>query len=396
MYSADHPAPTITGKPMKLHDFDDLPFHQHPAPFHMLATSDSHFNDGYFFATYAPGWYILSGLRLHPNTNTLDGFAGVAHNGEQRCVRFSRALHPGYGDLSVGLFRLEITDPMERQHLALKATDAGFDFDLMWQAQAPAFVESRYQHLKYGRIINDVIRYTQVCRTTGTAHFDGEELQVDSWFAMRDHSWGIRSSMGPPTRIGGVDPASARGDVRAFRLWVPFEAGDHCGFFHTHEDQAGKPIDFEGRLHFQDGKSVELVSVDHTIDYEKGLPVGGSFELLDVNGVRRRYEVRSSGSPADVQGLGYYGGWYDRGSAGVYRGAETVEIDRYPVGGDNGRSGPEHIPGPKRLGPTEFPVFITGPDGGQGMAHFEHTIIGAAGVSGAARPGDAAATPSRS
>ena len=34
---------------------DDLPVHQAAAPLPEPATSDTHFNDGYYFAFYAPG-----------------------------------------------------------------------------------------------------------------------------------------------------------------------------------------------------------------------------------------------------------------------------------------------------------------------------------------------------
>ena len=39
---------------VRLNDIDDLPFHQVPTPFDVVGTSDVHFNDGYWFATYAP------------------------------------------------------------------------------------------------------------------------------------------------------------------------------------------------------------------------------------------------------------------------------------------------------------------------------------------------------
>jgi hypothetical protein len=32
---------------MRLYDIDDYPFHQSPTPFHMPATTDAKFNDGY-------------------------------------------------------------------------------------------------------------------------------------------------------------------------------------------------------------------------------------------------------------------------------------------------------------------------------------------------------------
>jgi hypothetical protein len=34
------------------------------------------------------------------------------------------------------------------------------------------------------------------------------------------------------------------------------------------------------------------------------------------------------------------------------------------------------VPEARRLGPTEFPFAITGPGGAQGMAHFEHHVMG--------------------
>lgn len=362
---------------MRLHSIDEYPFHQHPLPFNMVATTDSHYNDGYWFAFYAEDWYFVSVLRLHPNVNAIDGATVVAHGGRQHCVRFSRALRPRYDELEVGALALEILEPMKRLRLSLGDNPAGIRFDVVFEAQSPPLVEDRYQHVKFGAIVNDMLRYTQVCRATGTASLGDDELEVNSWHAIRDHSWGVRSSMGPPVRIGGTDRSDAEADDRAFRFWVPFQAGDHCGYINTHEDRTGATVDFEGRLDFDDGHSVALRSMTHALEYEPGTvwPVGGSFELVDVEGVSRRYELRASGPPADVQGLGYYRGWQDGLSSGIYRGPETVEHDVYEIARED-KSGPPHVPVKRRLGPTEFPCFVTGPDGGQGMAHVEHHIYG--------------------
>jgi hypothetical protein len=363
---------------MRVHAFDEYPFHQHPAPFTMPATSDAKYNDGYWFAFYAADWYFVTVLRLHPNVNAIDGASAVTHGDRQHCVRFSRALRPDAAELAVGALRLEILEPMRRVRLVLGDNPGGARFDVVFEAQSPPFVEARYQHHKYGAIVNDTIRYTQLSRVTGSAGLGDVEVEVDRWHGMRDHSWGVRSSMGPPTRIGGVERTRGEEDRRAFRLWVPFEAGDHWGFFHTHEDRAGTTLDFEGRLDYEDGRSVELRAVRHALEYEPGThrPVGGSFELEGEDGETRAYTLRASGPPADVQGLGYYGGWSDGGSAGLYRGPERVEHDIYEIGGRNGLPGPPHVPEKRRLGPTEYPCFLTGPDGGEGMAHVEHHIFG--------------------
>lgn len=363
---------------MRLEPIDELPFHQHPAPFNLPATTDAKFNDGYWFAFYTPGWYFVTGLRLHPNVNAMDGFAALTHDDRQHCVRASRALRPGYGDLVVGPLRLEIVEPLQRLRLVLDENPIGLCFDVVFESQAPPFVEERYQHFKYGAVINDLLRYTQVCRVRGTVAFGDDELDVDGWHGMRDHSWGVRSSMGPSVRVGGVERGDTEADRRAFRLWVPFEVDDHCGFFNTHENRAGEPLDFEGRLDYKDGRSVKLRSVRHALEYEHGTrrPVGGWFELLGEDGLTRRYDMRKAGSPADVQGLGYYGGWHDGGSAGLYRGATHVEHDVYETRAGLGLTGPPHVPPERRLGPTEYPSLLTGPGGAEGMAHFEHHVFG--------------------
>lgn len=363
---------------MRLYAADELPYHQQPTPFHTVGTSDAHFNDGYFFAFYAQDWYVFAGLRLHPNVNVIDGWASVAHDERQRVVRASRALRPRYDELCTGPVHLDVVEPMQCVRLRCDENPSGISFDVELRSVAPPSAEERYQHLKYGAVINDTIRYTTVCRAHGTARVGDVELDVDGWHGMRDHSWGIRSSMAMPTGIKGVDRTPEERTDRALRLWVPFEAGDHSGFVNTHEDADGTPLDFEGRLDFPDGHSVPLVSMTHALEYLPGTrrPVGGSITLLDAAGVERTYELRASGSPADVQAGGYYRGWSDGYGPGIYRGAEVVETDDYPTAPGGETTGPPHVPVAHRLGPTEHPMHMVGPDGAPGMAHLEHTLRG--------------------
>jgi hypothetical protein len=99
---------------------------------------------------------------------------------------------------------------------------------------------------------------------------------------------------------------------------------------------------------------------------------GGGFAVRTEDGAWHEYRLETPGTPADVQGFGYYGGWHDGGSAGVWRGAGPhVEHDRYAAG-----DGPPRVPADRRLGPTEFPFTISGPGDTRGMAHFEHHVMG--------------------
>ena len=363
---------------MKLSAFDDFPFHQAPTPFATAATSDAHFNDGYFCAFYTDGWYFCTGMRFHPNVNVIDAWVSVARNNRQSAIRASRALHPDYGELSVGPITFEIIEPMKTIRVSAASEIADMEIDVVLEAQSPPFIEERYQHFKYGAVVNDLIRYTQVCRATGRAIHKGESFAIADWYAMRDHSWGVRSSMAMPTGIRGINTEHASAKRRALRLWVPFQVSDHCGFFNTHESSDGEALDFEGRLDYADGRSVKLVGMRHELDYLDGTerPLGGRLELDGEDGETREYELKLAGTPADVQAGGYYGGWSDNLGPGIYRGEEVVEHDDYDVSPGSIKTGPPHVPEAKRLGPTEYPMHMSGPDGVTGMAHFEHTISG--------------------
>lgn len=364
---------------MRLNDFDDYPFHQTPEPFDRPATSDSHFNDGYYFAFFDPDFYFACGLRWHPNNNTLDGFAGMVHAGEQRNLRISRALRPRFDELAAGPLRLEIREPMRRHRLVLDGNEQGFEFDVEFVASAPPICEQRDRHLRFGKLINDVLRVTQVARAHGLVRCDGREHPIRGWHAIRDHSWGIRTSMGPHTPIGGVDVLPEEESRRAFRIWLPFEVDSHCGFVCTHEDSEGRSLDFEGRLDYRDGRSVELVSIRHELTYHPGTRVlaGGRLVLTDADSVDHDYRVAMArGGAAYGQGFGYSRGFRDGKGAGVYRGASLLEHDRFDVSNPGRFGGPAHVTPERRVGPVEFPCRLVDAEGSQGMGNFEHVLYG--------------------
>jgi hypothetical protein len=363
---------------VQLSPFDDYPFHQGFTPLHIPVTSDSHYQDGYYFAFYRPGQHVFMGLRLHPNNNVMDGYCGIVDGDEQHDVRFSRALLPRHSELAVGPFRVEIVEPMVRQRVVLDENPTGLMFDVTLTASCPEFVEHIAPQYRYGRLYNQVIRYSQPSRAEGWMEFGGERVEVGGWHACRDHSWGVRSTFGPYVPLGGIGTGFTDVDRRAIRLWVPFEVEDHAGFFHGHEDADGNVLDFEGRLHFPDGSSAELAAVRHQLRYHSGTTrlSGGDFTLVDVDGNERDYSFEVAAHPAHPQGYGYTRGWSDRGQPGVYRGENVLEHDRFPVNDPARSLGPVHVPEDARLGGTEFASTITGPGGATGMAHVEHMIYG--------------------
>jgi hypothetical protein len=361
---------------VQLNRFDDFPFHQAISPLDVPATSDSHFNDGYYFAWYQGDRHWFCGLRVHPNNNVMDGYAGLVAGPEQRSIRFTRALRPRYDHLEVGPFTLEIVEPMQVQRLHLADNDSGVTFDVTVEASAPPFLETPRPHHRHGRLFNHVYRYTQLGRIRGTGSVDGTEQHFEHWHGCRDHSWGIRSTMGPHVPIRGV--VQEQVDPRAIRIWIPFEVDDHSGFFHLHEDSAGNVLDFEGRLDLNGGSQVVLASARHSFVYHEGTRrlKAGSFTLTGHDGSERDYRFETSAHPAHPQGFGYTRGWRDGGQPGVYRGAAYHEVDRFRVDDPTRAVGPDHVPEERRLGGTEFASRLEAPGGAAGMAHIEHMIYG--------------------
>lgn len=362
------------GDDMHISDVDDLPFHQHTEPFHVPSTSDTHFNDGYYFGFFTDQFHAFLGLRLYPNNNVMDGYAGVVSDGVQRNLRASRALLPDLTSLAVGPLRLEIAEPMRTQRLVLEANPTGVEFDVRFTASAPPIVEAQHRQYRYGRVLNDVRRYTQCARVSGTVRVDGEEQQIEEIYGCRDHSWGIRSSMGPYTPIGGLGESDG-GDRRAMRLWLPFELGDQWGFVQMHEDESGRLLDLEGVVASEE-QTHEVVGVEHELHYVPGTShfTGGAITLQLTGGAARRLQLEPTGPSTHPQGFGYRRGWLDEAQPGVYRGASHIEHDRFRVDDPAMIHGPEHVPQQRRLGGMEYICRIADPDGREGFAQLEHAV----------------------
>lgn len=362
---------------LPLHPFDDHPYHQAIAPMGSPVTSDPRFNDGYYFAFYRPGRHVFCGLRFHANNNVVDGYAGAVADGVQRGARYSRALDLDRVASAVGPLRVEVIEPMVRQRVVCEDVDHGIAFDVEITASAGPFGETPDVQYRFGRVLNHVLRYTQPGRATGTVSVDGVDETVDGWFAARDHSWGIRQTMGPALPVKGAGPVPV--DPRALRLWVPFEVGDRAGFFHLHEDAHGNVLDCEGRIDpvGSDGSDgVGITAVAHSLRYEpySSRLTGGSFDLALAEGDPVRLDFDVTCAPAHPQGFGYARGWRDGGNPGVWRGVRYVEGERFDVSDPTATAGPEHTVSGRRLGGTEFTAAVSSPDGATGMAHVEHML----------------------
>ncbi|MDT7616346.1 MAG: hypothetical protein QOF00_3793, partial [Pseudonocardiales bacterium] len=209
-----------------------------------------------------------------------------------------------------------------------------------------------------------------------TLSVDGETTEVDSWYGNRDHSWGIRASMGPHIPLRGTE--GTRGDPRAIRIWLPFEVGDHTGFFSLHEDADGRRLDFDGMLMDASGTVTELRTAEHRFEYVEGSSRlrSGEFTLVDEDGEKYEYSFEVVGEPGSPQGYGYVRGWADGDPPGSWRGPEHLEHDRFDVSDPHSVAGPPHVAVGRRLGTCEYPAVVTSASGETGMAQIEHMVYG--------------------
>ncbi len=363
---------------LSLTRLDDYPWHQTIEPFPLPSTSDTHFNDGYYFGFYGEGCFAYFGMRLYPNTNVIDGYGGAAVRGEQRTVRASRALRPRVDELEVGPLKLTILEPMQRQRLEVADNDSGVHFEVTIDASGPAFFETPDIHYRRGRILNHVLRYTQLGRAEGTIWVDGEPMEVKRWYATRDHSWGLRASMGPHIPLRGVEQSI--GDPRAIRIWLPWEVDGQQGMFAQHEDSDGNVLDFDGRLREGEGAEVgpevALVSARHAFQYTPGTRrlERGEFTVTTVDGTEHSYTFEVVCDPLTPQGFGYVFGWQDGQPPGVWRGPDHVESDSFRIDDPHTVAGPPHVKPERRLGVTEYPAALRHADGRVGMTQIEHAV----------------------
>ena len=358
-----------------LNPFDDYPFHQTAAPIDVPATSDTHYNDGYYFAFYRPGVHVFCGLRLHPNSNVMDGYAGVVWEGEQRDVRFSRALRPRANDLAVGPFRLDIVEPMSSQRIRLDDPELGLAFDVTFRASAPAFFETRHQQVRHGRLLNDVLRYTQVARADGDAH--GGRRVRGSRVVVRLP----RPLVGDPLDDGPL--RAARGASRRRR---PTRARCGCG---SRSSAATSPASSTATRRTTAACSTARASSTlATSSRSASTPSATSSATRTGRGGSRAAGSRSTTRPAPStstasrsparpptrRATATRAAGRTAASPGVYRGLDVIERDRFDVSDPAVAAGAPHLAPERRLGGTEFVSTIAGPGGAEGMAHVEHML----------------------
>lgn len=350
---------------------DDTLWHVLPTTFDHVGTSDPRFFDRYWFAATDPrgGGTLQLTLGVYNNMNVVDaGFVAI-RGGKQYNVRASRSLRPRF-EPDVGPFSVEILEPLRRARLRLAPSGADrVAADLEWVGDFPAQEEAaRFTRVR-GRVVEESRRFDQVGHCRGWIELAGERIELERWWATRDHSWGVRELMGIPEPVTGPAPAPSAGSFFAFLFFSTEAVGGHLQIaqfsgrpdYFTAEiatraaagaaaraaaagaaaglgagaegaSEAGAAGDPSGDL---DHGAIHLVEATPTLEFhDAGRPRRirrARFDAVTRDGREVVIEATALCPAVDMQGLGYSGGYRDGRGLGVWRGDDFLETDTWDV-----------------------------------------------------------------
>lgn len=294
---------------------DDLIGHQLPTTFDHVGTSDPAWMERLWYSGHiVPAGDVIFdlGLGYHPNRNVMDGFAGVTIGNKQYNVRLSRRLRPEPLHTKIGPLEITVLEGLRRHRLQLAENESGLSFDIEFIASTNPHEESPHFRRRHGRVAEDMMRAQQLGRYKGWLKVDGQrfDIEPDTWWGQRDHSWGIRAEMRtdesrPPLTF--YPPL--------FYTWTNVQFADHGLVWYFNERAPGDFIYITGEEVYalgqkpQRGRSV--VGLTHNMTWADD-PHGqtlaqGDFELEFADGTRKNLQVRFLPARYFLKG-GNYGG----------------------------------------------------------------------------------------
>ncbi len=309
---------------------DDSPWHQTPSTFDHVFTSDVRFFDRLWFAASDPhgGGALQFTIGVYQNMNVVDGGFVIIVDGRQHNLRVSRQLRPTY-DTACGPLRFDVIEPMQRIRLQIAPNESGITGDLIWTATMPAQEERPHYARSWGRVLEDYSRYDQTGTVSGHVVVDGRRIELDDWWACRDHSWGVRERVGIPEPYTGETPAPGA-SMFAFLFFTTATHGGHVqasrrsGTGHL----TAELIDRRSGRHAL-GTRIEMVA--SFVDSRRPRRFERvTFEVTDDHGASTTLEATASGPAVAMPGLGY-GGYDDGLGLGVYRGVSHLEHEVWDV-----------------------------------------------------------------
>ena len=346
---------------------DDFPIHQTPEPI-AVAGTDRNFYDRYFFSAQAPDGSAVVGaaLGVYPHLNIIDCAVSVLAGGQQHSIFASRILHGERMDLRVGPVTLHVDAPLERLRLAIAPNETGISGELAFTARAAPILEPRFIRRVGTRTLMDVTRMTQGGQWQGQIMAAGNTHDLAGWRGTRDRSWGVR-----PIGAPDAQPAQPAVPPQFFWLWTPTAFDDWHLFFHSNDDEHGRPWNRAGVLvRLKDGAEFPLEDARMALAFRPGSRHAGAARLEARLADGRPLSVDFAiGANFMMRGIGY--GHPSRGH-GMFQGADVVAHEMIELAGvDPANPANAHVQG---LAEARMVIGGAAPVAGRGL--FEQLIIG--------------------
>ncbi|SCW33705.1 hypothetical protein SAMN02927924_00020 [Sphingobium faniae] len=314
-----------------LTELDDCLWHQLPTTFDHVWTSDPRFFDRFWFASYAPDGSAAMQFTMgvYRNMNVMDGGFVLVEGDRQYNIRVSRTLGQ-HNVMECGPLSVDVLEPLRTLALRVRGGDR-VNGELTWTAVARPVEEAPHFRRLNGRTIEDYQRYNQIGSVSGHLVVDGREVRVDSWWACRDHSWGVRPGMAvKEVQNGPKDTLEKRGYTLSFLF---FSAGPLSGTLLLQKREGDASYISGELMHAGDGTSMKVAEL--TIEPEL---IAGTRRFRTIvltarlkDGRALKLHCHRSGNAIAMQGLGYSGGYNDRKGLGAWRGDQVVEQDVWNV-----------------------------------------------------------------
>jgi len=299
---------------------DDYPIHQTSEPVAVVATTDRHAYDRYWFNGYQDDgeFYFGIGAAVYPNLGILDCGLSIVHDGEQHSFHGSRRAPKERSEVAVGPFQIEILEPMMSLRVTLDDNETGIAADLTWIPRTASFAEDHQRSKRTpdrSNVHMEATRFNQFGHWQGEIRYAGKTVRVDPArvFGTKDRSWGIRP-VGDPAPPGA--PPLELPSINF--LWFPIHWKDRCTHAGIFENQHGVCWHWDGRIMptyddpsqipgVEDPRMQELARVDHEIlEFYPGTRRArrATVSLLDLEGGRTDIDLEAL-LVYRMKGIGY-------------------------------------------------------------------------------------------
>lgn len=248
---------------------DDYPVHQTAEPI-AFAGTDRNFYDRFFYnAMNDDGSFFMAvAFGVYPQLDIMDASVSVIHNGQQYNLHASKHMKGDRLDMTVGPISISIDKPIEQTTISITDNDSPISGSMTLTTRHFPIEEPRFTRRVGTRAFMDYTRMTGNGDWTGSMTVAGETITLDpaTTKGTRDRSWGIRP-------IGASDPQPPAGGLLSqfYWLWTPANFDKHAVYFHTNDDEHGRPWNRRAVICPTDGAApIEFEDIDFDIDYRAG------------------------------------------------------------------------------------------------------------------------------